>query len=313
MQNISVEEIRIKVTYGTIAGKWWGRKNQRPIIAIHGWQDNAGSFDTLIPLLPSNFSYLCIDLPGHGFSSHISKGQCYHVEEIVLILQEIRTKFNWNRVSLMAHSLGVVAAFMFAALYPSHVDLVCALDVLRPVSLKPSFVADTLSYRWKNLCMLPANVQPFEYTYDEVVERMSKGSLGTLKRDKIKYLMKRGTKPSSNDPNKLQIARDIRIKYMNPLFMEHEVTMILITKIQAAYLFIKTDDRTYAEPRSKTRQAVDQFQKYNNHFEMVRVAGNHHLHLNEPEKIAPKIADFLTKYHRSEINRFNETSSKSKL
>lgn len=50
---------------GSIAAKWWGSKTKRPIILAHGWQDNAGSFDTLIPLLPSEFSYLAIDFPGH--------------------------------------------------------------------------------------------------------------------------------------------------------------------------------------------------------------------------------------------------------
>lgn len=53
--------------------KWWGSKDKQPIIAIHGWQDNAGTFDPLVELLPTNLSILCIDLPGHGRSSHIPK------------------------------------------------------------------------------------------------------------------------------------------------------------------------------------------------------------------------------------------------
>ena len=45
---------------------------------MHGWQDNAGSFDRLIPLLPRNHAYLAIDLPGHGLSSRIPNGMQYH-------------------------------------------------------------------------------------------------------------------------------------------------------------------------------------------------------------------------------------------
>lgn len=33
-----VEEIRIPVPWGHIAGKWWGPKNKRPVVAYHGWQ-----------------------------------------------------------------------------------------------------------------------------------------------------------------------------------------------------------------------------------------------------------------------------------
>lgn len=62
-----------------ISGKWWGPRTEQPIIAIHGWQDNAGTWDTLIPLLPESISVLAIDLPGHGLSSHYPKGHFYYL------------------------------------------------------------------------------------------------------------------------------------------------------------------------------------------------------------------------------------------
>ncbi|KAF4532370.1 hypothetical protein B566_EDAN003674 [Ephemera danica] len=37
---------------------------------MHGWQDNAATFDPLLAMLPSSLSVLAIDVPGHGFSSH---------------------------------------------------------------------------------------------------------------------------------------------------------------------------------------------------------------------------------------------------
>jgi hypothetical protein len=39
-----VEEVRIKVSWGFLAGKWWGPKNIQPILTIHGWQ---GRFEIL--------------------------------------------------------------------------------------------------------------------------------------------------------------------------------------------------------------------------------------------------------------------------
>lgn len=32
------EEMRIKVPFGHLAGKWWGSKDVQPIVAIHGWR-----------------------------------------------------------------------------------------------------------------------------------------------------------------------------------------------------------------------------------------------------------------------------------
>lgn len=60
------EEIEIAVPWGHVAGKWYGDRNTQPVLTFHGWQDNAGTYDRLIPLLPKTLSYLCIDLPGHG-------------------------------------------------------------------------------------------------------------------------------------------------------------------------------------------------------------------------------------------------------
>lgn len=51
--------------------KWWGPKDKKPLIAIHGLKDNSGTFDPLIKLLPKDLSILCIDLIGHGRSSHM--------------------------------------------------------------------------------------------------------------------------------------------------------------------------------------------------------------------------------------------------
>lgn len=56
----------MEVPWGFLAGKWYGPKNyKRPILMLHGWQDNAGTFDPLIPLLSPEFSYLDMGYPAN--------------------------------------------------------------------------------------------------------------------------------------------------------------------------------------------------------------------------------------------------------
>lgn len=73
------EEFKFDVPWGFIAGKWYGDRNKQPLLAFHGWQDNCGTFDRLIPLLPKTIPVLAIDLPGHGRSSHFPTGMQYHM------------------------------------------------------------------------------------------------------------------------------------------------------------------------------------------------------------------------------------------
>lgn len=249
MVEIKVVEIRLKLKFGTLAGKWWGPKQSRPIIEFHGWQDNAGSFDALIPQLPLEFSYFAIDLPGHGFSAHIPNGYFYYISDMASILEEIRCAFNWQKILLIAHSMGVLVTFTYASLFPKPVDLVCALDTLKPVNLTPKDAAHLTSTRLKKLYQLNSSLKyPLpSYNFEEIKERIYEGSLKSLDRDKVDLLMKRGVKATTNS-NKFQMTRDIRIKYINPLFIQHEIILKYIKKIQAAYLFIKTDDKTYDEP-----------------------------------------------------------------
>ena len=83
------EELKIPVSWGFLVGKLinsslylalcfesdincinyiakvWGPEDGLPILALHGWQDNAGSFDTIAPLLPLNTRLVCLEFCGN--------------------------------------------------------------------------------------------------------------------------------------------------------------------------------------------------------------------------------------------------------
>lgn len=328
MSALEVEEIYLDLTYGQIRGKWWGSRQRRPILLVHGWQDNAGSFDTLIPLLPQNLSYLAIDNPGHGFSSWLPKGissfnpkiqlfpffillifvrlcfqGCgYHCIDLLPILEEIRIKLKWERISLIAHSMGAIASFFYASLYPDQVDLVCALDTLKMQHHHPQYTEKLYTWRTKQLIALNAKLKDDapEYEYDELVRRVFEGSMQSVNVDKAKYLIGRGARPLTTDPNKFAFTRDVRVKFTQPFFVEQNICMEYIKQIRCAYLFVRGEDRLFSEPEKNVRESIQQFRKYNKHFELIRVRGTHHFHLNEPEQFAEKLGAFLQKHYVAE-------------
>ena len=72
---IKVEELTIPMPWGDIAAKKWTSTEterreeenvkKRPLVALHGWLDNAASYDGLAPLLPlTRYDLISLDLPG---------------------------------------------------------------------------------------------------------------------------------------------------------------------------------------------------------------------------------------------------------
>lgn len=45
-------ELSVPMPWGEIRGKVWGPDHGYPVLCLHGWLDNCGTFKTLIPLLP---------------------------------------------------------------------------------------------------------------------------------------------------------------------------------------------------------------------------------------------------------------------
>lgn len=318
MASIPVKEIRIKISTGEIAAKWWRSTSVQPILFVHGWQDNAGSFDTLIPLLPSKFSYLAIDLVGHGLSTHLPPGHLYNTSDYVASIEEIRLFFKWPKISLIGHSMGAILCFLYSTTFPNNVNLVCALDTLKPQVYDGRVSARLFLYRMQKSFMvtqrnLNESEPPPEYTIDEFLDRIVEGSIRSIDRDKAKYLMERGSKPSLNDLNKFIVSRDIRVKYMHPLYMDQETCLELLKMIKIPYLFVRGTDRDFCEPQKRIQESVDLFRRTNSKFEFFKVNGTHHLHLNHPELIADKLSDFLNKNHSVNVNEFNGEYLRSKL
>ena len=76
-QEVEAEELNIDMPWGHVAAKRWharghSGREKRPLVALHGWLDNAASFDGLAPLLPlDKHDVIAIDFPGWSDRSEI--------------------------------------------------------------------------------------------------------------------------------------------------------------------------------------------------------------------------------------------------
>lgn len=309
-----VEEITINVPWGKLVGKWWGPKNIRPIVALHGRGDNAGSFDRLIPLLPAHLSYFAIDLPGHGFSTRNIEGQVHSTINFVYFIHMIREKFKWNKISLLGHSMSGAHVFIYSALFPEYCDMVIVLDTLKPYvrSIKGTInqMRDminstyTIDSRTKNL-----DLEPPSYTYDEIIEKLTaKAIYSQITKESAPYLM-RGAKESKQNPNKVYLPFDRRVKLYYPI-LHNEISMEMAKRIRAPFCHIQASLSNLFEYFDL--ETMEILQEKCVHFETHKVEGDHHVHLNYPERISEILSNFINKF-RSSADETNGDVIMSKL
>ncbi|XP_018356851.1 PREDICTED: probable serine hydrolase [Trachymyrmex septentrionalis] len=289
-----VKEIEIPMPWGHIRGKWWGPTDKQPIVAIHGWQDNSGTFDKLAQLL-SSVAILSIDLPGHGISSHLPLGQFYYIFwDGVLTLRRIVKYYKWNKVKLLGHSLGGAISFLYAASYPDEVEFLISLDIASPsvrdvtktAATTGEYIDRFLKYELLTLDNVPS------YEYDEMIDIVEKAYDGSITREGAEILMKRGMQPAYKK-DKYYFARDPRLKVSLLGLLSLDLILEYATQIKCAYLNIRAIPGMKFENPENYQKILDIIKLGAKKFEYHEVTGTHHVHLNEPEKIAPIIKNFL--------------------
>ncbi|XP_069683663.1 probable serine hydrolase isoform X2 [Periplaneta americana] len=286
------EEIQIPVSWGHISGKWWGPQDRQPILAIHGWQDNAGSFDKLAPMLLPDFSILCIDLPGHGFSSSYPKGKvlCIHWDGLIIARQIVK-HFEWKKVTIMGHSLGASIGFLYAATFPDEIDKLICLDAASPavftnaeiVELTTRNVEKFLRYEESTKEDMPC------YPYADMRDIMMHGHRGSLTPESCKIMLKRGIHRDPESNNYL-FARDVRL--LSPLgFISLDMALEYASRITCKVLNIKATGTLrhhsyYSRILNKIKETASTLQVH-------EVKGTHHVHLNNPQDIVSFVINFL--------------------
>lgn len=293
-----VEDIEIAVPWGHIACRWWGPRDKQPIIAIHGWQDNAGTWDNLIPLLPVTTSVLCIDLPGHGFSSHYPTGMHYYIFwDGVSLIRRIAKLYGWKNLTLMGHSLGGALSFLYAASFPDDVKRIICIDIASPAVRDPETMVKTtgmsvdkfLTYEKLSDDDVPC------YEYEEMIDVVVDAYKGSVTRENCKVLMRRGMSPAPLHTKKqgYYFNRDSRLKVAGLAMMSIETALAYAGKVKCKVLNIRALpgqkwDRLdyYMSVLDKMRESAEDVQYH-------EVEGTHHVHLESPRNILPLLEQFL--------------------
>ena len=117
----------------SLRAQLWGDPSLPPLLAVHGWLDNAGSFARLAPLLTEDYHVIALELPGHGHSDHLSPGSSYHFLDYVGDVLAAADAMQLARYSLLGHSLGAGVASLVAAAIPERISRLFLIEGLGPL------------------------------------------------------------------------------------------------------------------------------------------------------------------------------------
>lgn len=109
----------------------WGDPAKPPLLLVHGGLDHARSWDWVAQELAADWHVVAPDLRGHGDSDWASASG-YPMMNFVYDLGEIVRQLEWDRFTLVGHSLGGNIALRYAGLFPDRVEKLVSIEGLGP-------------------------------------------------------------------------------------------------------------------------------------------------------------------------------------
>jgi 2-succinyl-6-hydroxy-2,4-cyclohexadiene-1-carboxylate synthase len=92
--------------------------NKPVILFLHGFMGNIDEFDEAITLLSDEFSYLTIDLPGHGKTQILGSDECYTMANTAQALINLLDELQIHTCFLVGYSMGGRLALYLTLHYP---------------------------------------------------------------------------------------------------------------------------------------------------------------------------------------------------
>ncbi|KAL1116218.1 hypothetical protein AAG570_005713 [Ranatra chinensis] len=256
------------------AGLWWGSKDVQPILALHGWQDNAGTWEPLLKMMPGHLSVLALDLPGSGLSSHLLPFQQYYFVDTPLFLRRIQLHYGFGPMTLLGHSGGSAMCFASAALYPEQVKGFFGIDYLvyayksdqRRAKVAGSTVDKAIELALRDMA------QAKSYPREEAKRVWVEATRGSVKPGTVEILMKRAVAELPN--GNVVFTRDNRLKAGLLEMLNVEQVEDIATKVRCPVVLIRAGkSHLFNKGIKNCPHILDTIKKHAKYFEFLTIDG----------------------------------------
>ncbi|MBS0432431.1 MAG: alpha/beta fold hydrolase [Proteobacteria bacterium] len=279
-----MRESTLDLPFGRLAGLEWGEPHRPPVLALHGWLDNAAGFAAVAPLLAECHRVIALDLPGHGRSAHLPSGVArYHATDYVDHVLNAADALRLDRFALLGHSLGAGVASLVAAAAPARVRKLALIEGLGPLADDGS---NTLQ-RWRDSQAQRSVARRAPRVFASIDEALAaRVAVGDLLADEARALVMRGLRAVDGG---WVWSSDARLRLPTPLRIEESQLRRLLAGIEAPTLLLLADPQTPYLPHAMMAARAACVRD----IRVERVAGRHHLHLQHPREVAERLSRFL--------------------
>jgi len=276
------EELTLNTPFLQLRARAWGPENGIPVLALHGWMDNANSFAPIAPLLPG-LRLVALDLPGQGLSQWRAKGTHYNFIDFCADVLFVADALGWKKFSILGHSFGGAISLVTACMAENRIDKLALIDNFGPRVDTGEKSLQRLRHSFRDLSLsTKKKVSIFKHRSDAIRVRQM---VGDLDFNNTQILLERGLKAVSggfiwsSDPQ-LKMTTPIYLHELQLLsYLEHCNTRCLLIRAKSGYLTNRDDlEKRYALVKD---------------LRIVDVPGGHHVHMQHPNIVAKHLQQFL--------------------
>ena len=281
------EDIRIEVAGVELAAKQWGDSDKPAIIALHGWLDNAASYDRLAPYL-SDFRVIALDFAGHGYSGYRPSGVRYHMLDNVDDVIGLADALDLDQFVLMGHSMGAGIATYTAGSFPDRISKLILIEGIGTITAPSHEAPKVLRTSVEEMKKAGAKRKPIYEAREEAIEARAK-AIGGISVDASTILCSRGLEKVENG---FTWRSDSRLTMTSIFRMTEDLVQGFLQALSMPVLLVRGEQSFVARTNTMQERAAHVAD-----CEIVSLPGNHHLHLEADsfEAVAIEVKKFLEK------------------
>ncbi len=277
-----MQEIKLQTPHLEMAALQWGKPDGIPVLALHGWLDNANSFVQMADTL-SELNVVALDFPGHGRSEHRHPSARYYVIEFMWDVHLAMNALGWESCHLVGHSMGAAIATVFATAAPDRVRSLSMIDALGPIANQAS---ETTQQLRRSMTTMRGTPRPLK-TYPSI-ESMIQARLAVsdLSREAATLIVERSVQPTTGG---YEWSYDPKLYWSSPIYFCEDQILDMFRLMETPALSLT------ASPFSE----VVREEQYQNRLKALGggkhdlIEGGHHFHMEQPDLVASRILSFI--------------------